>query len=1024
MSGSSITKPNDSEEEIDYPHDFNHRRVPIVSNGPPGGRRHSFAAVKHIYGNKSLKGNPVIGILPPVSLSELTNENHVPYGSSIFVSPSRSSILWKGSNAVADSKEEKVPNKEQIIKEQPPIKEISTVEQGFHPISLVFLDPDMENQYQMFFLKRSLFILKKNVMVIFSLYTAMYIYFFVSIPQSSNSWKTQYSDLMKGSVTLETIDQKCPSGWYCLSCDVTQSCGEYNLRNDVILWALGGLLPSIMVMILLTKLNESLLAKRVHFISAVYCAWVTSIGSLARFSLVNTTSPDWNRGLLTLISASGTLMLMRVRFLDSVWSSSVVTMASIIAYSNLLVVNSSKRIGVSLSATVAFPATIGAILSFICMACHDNEIAIKRQFLASQTLQKDNKKLINQLTTLHQRYDSRAAELHSPLQKSMMLLLSLQSDPTCTSSQVSTLAEIYKHLSSGNIMTPDIESHASESLDNDQKAWLFAEIMPNRRRNTIIDTSTGNKHRTADKIQRIASESNSASLSKRVATINDARRKSRVPSFVPTLSFMSLAPDEDESTPIHNPEFKIAIGTAVHADNSRDEVSKKDQSNNHADLAKEGSCAITVNSDFGLPTGDTILSMIKIPGICEILEKSSSYNWNVFELATLTNNKPLSTLSCYLFDKLGLFNRFKIPMNKFWNFITSIEAGYRSDLPYHNATHAADVLHCIYYMSQTERIANVVTLHDLMTLFLAAIIHDYDHPGVNNNFLINTYDTRAILYNDKSILENHHLASAFAILAKEDCNFINSLSKQEFKSMREVVIEMVFATDLSQHFILLSEFKAKCTQEFNPLEVVEDKLLLFRLLIKISDVSNPTKDWDIYHRWCELVLDEFMSQGDKEKALGIPVSPYMDRDSLNIPSSQIGFIDYVIIPLFEAYEKFDSNPSAMTTLLSNKERWMELRASTDVKKPPTVFHRTSTVNNISRWNQSSKSNLLLDRSSSSKQNFRKGNVEGSLSSIATSLLVSTRATMRAVTGMNEETVTGNINVTVEPQRNGTGDNSI
>ena len=98
---------------------------------------------------------------------------------------------------------------------------------------------------------------------------------------------------------------------------------------------------------------------------------------------------------------------------------------------------------------------------------------------------------------------------------------------------------------------------------------------------------------------------------------------------------------------------------------------------------------------------------------------------------------------------------------------------------------------------------------------------------------------------------------------------------------------------MSQHFILLSEFKAKCTQEFNPLEVVEDKLLLFRLLIKISDVSNPTKDWDIYHRWCELVLDEFMSQGDKEKALGIPVSPYMDRDSLNIPSSQIGFIDYV-----------------------------------------------------------------------------------------------------------------------------------
>ena len=84
---------------------------------------------------------------------------------------------------------------------------------------------------------------------------------------------------------------------------------------------------------------------------------------------------------------------------------------------------------------------------------------------------------------------------------------------------------------------------------------------------------------------------------------------------------------------------------------------------------------------------------------------------------------------------------------------------------------------------------------------------DYDHPGVNNNFLINTYDTRAILYNDKSILENHHLASAFAILAKEDCNFINSLSKQEFKSMREVVIEMVFAT--GKIFLTKLETKSK-----------------------------------------------------------------------------------------------------------------------------------------------------------------------------------------------------------------------
>lgn len=71
---------------------------------------------------------------------------------------------------------------------------------------------------------------------------------------------------------------------------------------------------------------------------------------------------------------------------------------------------------------------------------------------------------------------------------------------------------------------------------------------------------------------------------------------------------------------------------------------------------------------------------------------------------------------------------------------------------------------------------------------------DYDHPGFNNNFLINTYDARAILYNDKSVLENHHLASSFAVLNKPEFNFFTSLSKTDFKSFRDTVVDMVLAT--------------------------------------------------------------------------------------------------------------------------------------------------------------------------------------------------------------------------------------
>lgn len=42
--------------------------------------------------------------------------------------------------------------------------------------------------------------------------------------------------------------------------------------------------------------------------------------------------------------------------------------------------------------------------------------------------------------------------------------------------------------------------------------------------------------------------------------------------------------------------------------------------------------------------------------------------------------------------------------------------------------------------------------HDQAAILLAAIIHDVDHPGRTNAFLINTSDPLALLYNDTFVL--------------------------------------------------------------------------------------------------------------------------------------------------------------------------------------------------------------------------------------------------------------------------------
>ena len=42
-----------------------------------------------------------------------------------------------------------------------------------------------------------------------------------------------------------------------------------------------------------------------------------------------------------------------------------------------------------------------------------------------------------------------------------------------------------------------------------------------------------------------------------------------------------------------------------------------------------------------------------------------------------------------------------------------------------------------------------------------------------------------------------------------------------------------------------------------------------------------------------------MNQGDKERELGLSVTPTMDRTNSNIELSQLAFIDHIIIPLYE-----------------------------------------------------------------------------------------------------------------------------
>lgn len=103
-----------------------------------------------------------------------------------------------------------------------------------------------------------------------------------------------------------------------------------------------------------------------------------------------------------------------------------------------------------------------------------------------------------------------------------------------------------------------------------------------------------------------------------------------------------------------------------------------------------------------------------------------------------------------------------------------------------------------------------------------------------------------------------------------------------------------------------------------------EELLILKMVLKVSDIGNVTKGLKVCLGWTERVVQEFFDQGDQEGALGLPVTPFMNRHTACVPKQQLGFYSFVARPMFEALDGLVNLEQQVSNMDRMETHWKSL----------------------------------------------------------------------------------------------------
>ncbi|RHY80829.1 hypothetical protein DYB37_007749 [Aphanomyces astaci] len=292
-----------------------------------------------------------------------------------------------------------------------------------------------------------------------------------------------------------------------------------------------------------------------------------------------------------------------------------------------------------------------------------------------------------------------------------------------------------------------------------------------------------------------------------------------------------------------------------------------------------------------------------------------TYDFDVLALRAFLPSSSLVLVSHAIFSVMS-FDGVDMPVLLSW--VGAVEAVYDPAIPYHNADHAADVVHSLFCALMHTPLRSILSVPMQIAGLLAAITHDAAHFGRTNLFLKKSHHALATTYPVCCPLEEMHAAVGLNLLSEH--NVLAHLPKSTQTELRHVMHSAIFTTSLCEQKNLLASLRAVNTSSSN------FDLVVLQAALHAADLGQTTKPFAVHRVWVDRLGEELFRQGDAEKVLGWPEPSAMcDRLAGFSVGGQLFFMQNLVLPVYTALnQRLDGGlEQVLRQIAANIDQWTQ-----------------------------------------------------------------------------------------------------